>query len=533
MREPGMKNLLAALGFGLVLGFGLITAQKPATTNRFATWIKYDSPEGGFSAEFPEKPTIRAATVESGPIELPEQVIETDPSRDRYFRISYLDIKNSPASAARMQDAGLTALIEGELKKGGKLIYRSDTGQGNCKGKEASLSTSNPVTKRPELLRVRTFSSGDRNYLIYYRERSGVSAEPEVGQHFLDSFSVTGGCRPQWFTFTSDEGGFTAKFPGRPDISTEPIGHGQPDNLRSVFESTTDQGRHFEVSYVNYLGELDDIEWAKNDALTRLIDHYTEQGGKLLLRDKVTQGDCHGLQASMQIPHPVFHIAVPLRARVFASYKTIYLVYYAGYSETPEENELADEFLNSFSLANNCRATANAKTVRPEGSEVESSLDPVTGWQRVISPFGIKFLMPKRPELHSERLPSTTGERFLHAYADLAEDYGFTVEVFDIRPNMPIKTAAEQNALLLSFEAPTVAEFSRTGIRVGAGNPIVMGALPGREYPLTLPRADMTGRLRVVVTPTRMIRIFAAGPASAEGRQQIARFIDSVVIDPK
>jgi hypothetical protein len=500
---------------------------------RVETWIKFDSPEGGFSAEFPEKPSVRQTAVKSGAGELLSRVIETDPARDRYFRVSYVDFKDSPASSTELQDAGLTELIEGELKNGGSLQYRTNTGQGSCNGKEASLSTKNPVTKKPELVRVRTFSSGDRLYLITYRERASVSADPEVGTHFLESFFVTGGCQPRWLTFTSAEGGFTAKFPERPELATDTPHPDQPNYVRSVIELTTDQGRHFEISYVNFQGELADIEWAKNDGLTRLIDSYTEQGGKLIGRETVTRGECRGLQASMQITHPVFHMPVVLKARVFASHKTIYLVYYAGNADTAVEGELADEFLNSFDLTKNCQATTDALPVRPVEPEVESTLDPATGWQRVDSPFGVKFLMPERPLLHSEQLPTTTGVRFIHAYADLTADHGFSLEVIDVRPNAPMKSLAEQTGLLLSFEEPTFAEFSQRGITFGAGKPVVLGTLPGRDYPLTLVGTRMTGRARLVMTPTRLVRIVAVAPPSAAGREQMERFINSVVIEPK
>lgn len=528
-----MKTVLGTIWVCLTLGLTLVEAQRPTSPTSAATWIKFESAEGRFSAEFPEQPVVRELAVGSGPGALLTHVIDTDSSRDRYFRISYADIKNSPASSSELQDAGLTELIEGELKIGGSLQYRSNTGQDSCYGKEASLSTKNPVTKRPELVRVRTFSSGDRLYLLTYRERGSIWSASEIGAHFLESFSVTGGCRPRWVTFTSAEGGFTAKFPAQPALSTDAPYPDQPSNLRSLIELTTDQGRHFEVGYVNYRGELEDLDWAKNDGLTRLIDQYNKWGGKLLARETVSQGECHGVQASMQISHPVFHTPAVLKARVFASHKTVYLVYFVGNAQTAAESAMADEFLNSFSLAKNCQSTTDALPVKPTEPTVESVLDPATGWQRVDSPFGVKFLMPNQPVLETEQLLSTTGARFRRIYTDFTTERGYSVELFDVRPNAPMRSMAEQTGSLLSFETVYIADFLRKGVIFGAGKSVTVGNLPGRDFPLTVQGTRMTGRARLVMTPTRLVISVAVGPPSAASNQQIDRFINSVVIDPK
>jgi hypothetical protein len=117
-----------------------------------------------------------------------------DGPNGRHFQVTVISFKQGLNSAVGAKEGGLSGMINSFVEDGGKLVKREEITRGTCSGIEAILQVPHFTTRVPSLVKARTFSSGDRVYLILYGGAADTAQEKTVADHFLDSFAVTGGC---------------------------------------------------------------------------------------------------------------------------------------------------------------------------------------------------------------------------------------------------------------------------------------------------------------------------------------------------
>lgn len=524
-----MKLLLIALAVTLVLAFS-VSAQRPAAPAKPLTWTNFTSTEGGFSVKFPGTPVTRDETVPGNPARI-KHIVEYVQANARRFTVSWTDMTGVDLNGDDMTEESIRSFVSDTEARGGKTIYRSNFTRETCFGKEASMQIFK--NRQGTLLHARTFVSGERVFLIIYSSESSAGVDPKTKEQFLDSFSVTGKCELKWYDFRSSEGGFTAKFPLKPRATSLPIDPERPDFVRNLIELTTNQARHYEINYMGWEGSLDSVELAKIDSLTTLIDSFKNAGGEMLTREDLKRGGCQGEQTTLRVINPVTSKPALLKAQILSSYKTIYLVFFVGNSASADEGKLADEFLNSFVLAGDCRSIFQAKPVASNEPMVPATLDIDTGWQRIVSPHGISFMMPAVPRLESESRHSTSGILFQHVYFLVNEDHTFTIELIETGRKPSEISRDDMQRDLESFAKDFTFELARSGITASEGRSIAVGALIGKEFVLASDRNGFTGRARLIMAQGKLIRFTVLVPATTEGRANMTRFIDSLKIDLK
>lgn len=526
-----MKLLLFTLAVTFALAFS-VAAQRRGVSAKPLNWTNFTSNEGGFSVKFPGTPVTREEAVPGSPART-KHIVEVNLDRGRHFEVSWVDHTGSQQNAEQLKDNTLNAVASSATAKGARPQYSTGLNRAECDGQEVSLQAFKTPTQNELRVQARTFNSGDRVFLVLFSSNVPFTVEPGLAEQFLDTFTIAGVCKPKWIDYTFAEGGFTLKLPNQPRTYTEPVAPQHPEELRSLIEVENYGGRHYEVTYENYLGGLDSVELARTDAFNQLIGYYQAKG-ELVGRDNISRGKCRGEQATLRIRHPVTQVPVLLKARIFSSYKTIYSIYFAGRSDSAAEGTIADEFLNSFNLTGDCQTTSAAKPLVPDVvRQVPGVLDQETGWHQIDSPYGVRFLVPALPMLETGKITTAPGDRFHHLYLEANADHNYTIDVIDVTPGDPVKSASQQTDFLLKNDEPIRTEMAMYAWKVDAGKPITNGTVPGREYALTNLRTGAVGFARMYITTTKLFRVIAFAQDTPAGKEKLQRFLDSIKIDPK
>jgi hypothetical protein len=155
-----------------------------------AEWTLFTSAEGGFSVKLPSKPTPVIRNGRFLGIEATLNGISCSYTSAESLVVAYADL---PLMAPR--EWLLTELARGsELRyttQGGKGVSNTAVTRGGCEGRDV-------VTRGPDsqFSQTRIFISGNRIYQAAFLSASESSATPKVAREYLDSFEVTGGCKP-------------------------------------------------------------------------------------------------------------------------------------------------------------------------------------------------------------------------------------------------------------------------------------------------------------------------------------------------
>lgn len=190
-----MKYFSFALVILSLLCTGSVLAQTgPAKIDQFSTWPTYNSPKEGFSIKFPSAPLVEAVPIGSNDSNFSVNQTTVAGPRGRQFQVVVITFSKGLPSAIASMEGGLSSVINSYLEDGGKLLDRHNVTRGNCSGIEANVRITNAETNAPSLVKARTFSSGDRVYLVLHAGAAESSLEKSIADQFLDSFTLPGGC---------------------------------------------------------------------------------------------------------------------------------------------------------------------------------------------------------------------------------------------------------------------------------------------------------------------------------------------------
>jgi hypothetical protein len=185
-------TLAAAMLAILILGSGLATpirgqAQPGKST---AEWTLFTSTQGGFSVKLPSKPTPMTRKDRLLGIEATVNGISCSYTSTESLVVAYVDV---PLTGPR--ELLLTELARASESRsttqGGKVVSNTAVTRGGCEGRDV-------VTRGPasEFEQTRIFISGNRIYHAAFLSGLESPATPKLARDYLDSFEVTGGCKP-------------------------------------------------------------------------------------------------------------------------------------------------------------------------------------------------------------------------------------------------------------------------------------------------------------------------------------------------
>lgn len=189
-----MKLTLLALLFSLTIGTTIAAAQRAEPkVDRFETWRTFTSAESGFSVSLPGVPSVTSETIGSGPIAMAQTMFMVPTFDGRVFIISALASKEAFIPET-YKDGAVNGMIAAAESAGAKLASRNELVVGKCRGYEIILSERKEDIPTATLGKLHVFSSGNKLFLVYYSGLADTPAERAIADHYLASFSVTGGC---------------------------------------------------------------------------------------------------------------------------------------------------------------------------------------------------------------------------------------------------------------------------------------------------------------------------------------------------
>lgn len=174
----------------VLLLFTLLCPATAAQTNPQASppsWRTFTSESGKFSVEMPGLPEYRVVRREKPgrPLTFPFYYLLTS---SELYAVSYLDVPASGKSVDERLEDGLSNMVRGFTREGGKEISRrkfiSSLG---CPG----LIWVGSTTKIP-VLEVRAIGTPERAYALFHGSSNTGQAARDAAARFFDSFKVVG-----------------------------------------------------------------------------------------------------------------------------------------------------------------------------------------------------------------------------------------------------------------------------------------------------------------------------------------------------
>jgi hypothetical protein len=137
---------------------------------------------------------LKPVSFQKGPLTFVRHVHEVSVPGLYTFELDYMDLPAGYSDPDLSTEGGITAMTRSMVADGGRVLTNGQVRQGTCEGRAVTVALPNRTTKREGFAHARVFTSGQRYYfLIFVGETDGETARG-VGQTFMDSFSVRGGC---------------------------------------------------------------------------------------------------------------------------------------------------------------------------------------------------------------------------------------------------------------------------------------------------------------------------------------------------
>lgn len=169
---------------------GLAAAQTEGGST--LNWRDFKSDDGGFSIKFPGPPKVDKSDLHLGPVTLTRHMHSLEIG-DMSFDAEYSDLAQGSDPDASME-GGVSGLIRTMTARGATVLTSETVTRGSCSGREVTLSLVNPGAAKRGFSDTQVFESGLRFFTIGFTARYDTPANREVGNTFLNSFAVTGGC---------------------------------------------------------------------------------------------------------------------------------------------------------------------------------------------------------------------------------------------------------------------------------------------------------------------------------------------------
>jgi hypothetical protein len=110
------------------------------------------------------------------------------------FEIDYMDLPAGYNDPDLSTEGGITGMTRSMVADGGRVLTNGAVRQGTCEGRAVTVALPNRATGRDGFAHARVFTSGQRYYFLIFAGESDNESVRRVGQTFMDSFSVRGGC---------------------------------------------------------------------------------------------------------------------------------------------------------------------------------------------------------------------------------------------------------------------------------------------------------------------------------------------------
>lgn len=169
-------------------------ARPPAVQTPPLNWQEFASEAGAFTVKFPAKPTLKQVPFQKGPITFVRHVHEASVPGHYTFEIDYMDMPAGYNDPDLSTEGGITGMTRSMVADGGRVLTSGQVRQGTCEGRGVTVALPNRATGRDGFAHARVFTSGQRYYFLIFVGESDGEAARRVGQTFMDSFTVKGGC---------------------------------------------------------------------------------------------------------------------------------------------------------------------------------------------------------------------------------------------------------------------------------------------------------------------------------------------------
>ncbi len=242
-------------------------------------WKDFTSGDGTFKAKFPSPPKFREAPFKKGPVNFVRHVYEASVPGLYTFELDYMDMPAGYNDPDLSTEGGITGMTRSLVEKGGRVLTNTQVRQGTCDGREATVAIPNPSKGSDAFAHGRIFNSGQRYYFLVFVGEVNSETTRQVGQAFMDSFSIRDGCKaPVAPTVAPTVAPARSTVEGTRDAAT---GWRRIENVEQGFSllmpgaaarvSTQAQVQPFELFHHEYLHETPDAVYS-----AEVIGEYPE-----------------------------------------------------------------------------------------------------------------------------------------------------------------------------------------------------------------------------------------------------------------
>lgn len=334
-----------------------------------------------------------------------------------------------------------------------------------------------------------------------------------------------------WREFKSEEGGFTAKFPGPPQIQDFPFQKGPLSLIRHSHTFVRDD-LGFGVEYTEFPLGFSNHELMIEGGMSGLKRTNEAAGGTLLSETTVVRGNCTGREVSFSTPSrgsdkPRFSMA-----RFFVSGQRSYIVIFTGKEAGAALRELGQFFMDSFALTDGCVnlvGGANGPSTSPKNETVMGTVDRGTGWRLIENArLGFSVLMPGVASHQTEQVQQQPFRTVHDAYRVSVNDAAYSAEVLGPYPSRFRTSEVNfQTAIDITMYA-LKKNLEPRGFVLTEMRTLSLGQYPGRELALVNDKLKSRGRAQIYATPTYTYIFIATTPDQANGATDVNRFFASV-----
>jgi hypothetical protein len=338
----------------------------------------------------------------------------------------------------------------------------------------------------------------------------------------------------RWFAFESPGGGYTLTFPAKPTSDPGVPVPEAPGLTQYRTWLNAGANRYFEANYFDFHGQLNAPELALEGGVSSLVNQLIARGFDVADRRSGTIGGCPSKEATLQTK-PGDGTRLPIRIRIRTLYSGDKVYVLTAQAEVGSEDaEAIDSFIDSFAVTGGCVGAIGSTTPRKiTNGELEGTLDPTSGWQRVDTDYGISFLLPTAAA--TEKMDENALGRNVHKFSYLSAVNGvvFSVEILDTLPMAPIDSGAQADTVIDTMLYSLRQNLAKDQIVVGVCTPQPLRTVPGRECAVTRSGSDVKGKSRVLVTSKSTFILMALRETETTDQSAEDRFFNSVTIDPK
>lgn len=334
----------------------------------------------------------------------------------------------------------------------------------------------------------------------------------------------------QWYQLKSEEGGFSIKFPTKPNY--EPgsfkIANIEIPTYSYSYELNKD-GVAVGITYANFpAGFAGDNESSFIGAVSNVSRGITSRGGKIISQKIIDYKGCEGREIIASSP-----TFARFQGRIFISGQRFYIIICVLASKSPNTEEIATNFFNSLEIFDNCSGGVAPVEV-PTEDVVEFSLEGIedtkTKWRKLsVVKDSFSILMPATIKVTEETIQLKPFPISLHTYTSFIGNLDCKVIVQGEYPDGLYKEEKTyQLALDITYNSFKKASEEENS-KIEFIRNLKVDKFPGREYSYI--SKGRVGKMQMFATSKRLY-IFIMF-RDTNNATEFDRFFNSVRISVK